>query len=417
MNAPTTKPTLTVDEILVVEPFVRTKFPVLVCLFGFSGCGKTYSAIQIAKGIGGKTVFLDTETGRGRVYAEHAEGMSYAELTPPFTPERYIAAIKQLERAGFDNLIIDSASHEWDGLGGMLEIADANVNKDGTKKAGLGKWSVKSRHKTFMNTMMAGRMNIIICLRGKDKYVQEGKGPNASITMDGFVALQEKNFKYDMMIQLPMPEDGEGHYLTDKTKGFKCPGALKSFFPEGKQISEEMGQAIAAWVESGKPIDELLRQLKAIATEEAERGVESFRSFWKALPPEKRLQLTPYLPNFENIAKHADMEAQESEQPDVPVNTEGVDLRDLVDKLPPITQPADTGTTVIVRDQKDSDWWAVVDELEPLIKRCDNMKDLIDFLADNVRSINAISIAPPSVRMYWNNITENVQKGFTKKAA
>ena len=95
------------SEILVIEPFIRTKFPVLVCLFGFSGCGKTMSAIKIAKGMGGKTAFLDTETGRGRVYAKYAEGFAYSELTPPFTPERYIAAIKQIEAAGFDNLVID----------------------------------------------------------------------------------------------------------------------------------------------------------------------------------------------------------------------------------------------------------------------------------------------------------------------
>ena len=296
------------EEIIHFEEFTRKGTSVLISLFGFSGCGKTLSAINIARGLGGKTFFLDTETGRGRVYAEDAKGFTYGELTPPFTPERYVAALRQIQRGGFSNLIIDSASHEWDGLGGMLEIADKKELAAG-RNIGLAKWSVKNRHKTFMGTLLSSRMNIIICLRAKDKYVQEGKGKDVEIYTDGFVPIQERNFKYDMMIQLPMPEDGQGRYSMDRVKGFKCPRDLLPAFEEGKQINFEVGVKIAEWIKTGQPMDEGLRQLKIDALVEAEQGVEKFRAYWRSLDKERQTKLQPFCNNFENVAKSVDAEA------------------------------------------------------------------------------------------------------------
>lgn len=402
------------SDFLVFEPFVRTQFPVLICLFGFSGCGKTKSALLIARGLGGKTMFVDTETGRGRVYAEDAEGFVYTEMTPPFTPERYIAAIKQIEKAGYQNLVIDSGSHEWDGLGGMLEIADANVTKDGKKMSGLGKWSVKSRHKTFMNTMMAGRMNIIICLRAKDKFIERFNGDKKEIIMEGFVPLQERNFKYDMMIQLPMPEDGEGRYIMDRTRGFKCPGALLPYFKEGQQITSEIGSAISAWIKTGKPVDELMRQLKIEAAEEAENGVNHFRAYWKNLPKEKKLQLTPYLANFESAAKAADLENTDNNVLD--------NIDELMRKGLDIARGSDIRSLSAndhliealntVRRAEDSDWWAVIDELEPKLKMCKDMSAVATFADDYDKQLKAFALAPAHIKAHWQSVIDRTQKGI-----
>lgn len=287
----------------------------------------------------------------------------------------------------------------------MLEIADANVTSSGKKMTGLGKWSVKSRHKTFMNTMMAGRMNIIICLRGKDKYVQQGSGENAKITMEGFVPLQERNFKYDMMVQLPMPEGGRGRYSMDETKGFKCPEDLLSYFQEGKQLDEEVGRAIVAWVSTGAPVDELLRQLKATAIKEAEQGVDHFREYWKLLPRERQIQLKPFLGNFESIAKDADLEKVDETAEGVPptLNANGSDIRSLIEPMTSQRRP------------EDADWWLLVEEYEPTVRRCQNMKDLMDWSADNNRITCAFAVAPVIIQTYWGNVLLEVQKNFVSR--
>lgn len=395
------------EDIIHFEEFTRKGTSVLICLFGFSGCGKTLSAINIAKGLGGKTFFLDTETGRGRVYAEDAKGFTYGELTPPFTPERYVSALRQIQRGGFDNLIIDSGSHEWDGLGGMLEIADGN------KVAGLGKWSVKSRHKTFMGTLMASRMNIIICLRAKDKYVQEGRGKDAEIYTDGFVAIQERNFKYDMMIQLPMPEDGQGRYSMDRKNGFKCPRDLLPAFEEGKQINFDVGVKIAEWIKTGQPMDEVLRQLKFDAQEQAEGGVDHFRKYFGGLSKDHQQKLRPFLNNFENAAKAIDRErAAQVAAIETVISQGGSDISSL---MSPGVDVPDT-SPVIIRKQEHDEWWSIADEIAPAIKLCKSVHDLIGFSTDYDKQLAAISrAAPVEARDYINDIIAETQKGFGSK--
>lgn len=417
------------EDIIHFEEFTRKGTSVLICLFGFSGCGKTLSAINIAKGLGGKTFFLDTETGRGRVYAEDAKGFTYGELTPPFTPERYIAAFKQIQRAGFDNLILDSGSHEWDGLGGMLEIAD-NKEIAAGKNIGLAKWSVKNRHKSFMGTLMASRMNIIICLRAKDRYVQEGKGKDMEIYTDGFVAIQERNFKYDMMIQLPMPEDGQGRYLMERTRGFKCPRDLLPAFEEGKQINFEIGAKIAEWIRTGQPMDEALRQLKAEALEQAEAGAIGFRAYWKGLSAENRLKLQPFLNNFQNVAKTVDAERAVLESPHLPINTSGVDLSSLTDKPRALSpdeltaaieqNPVKIKPQTFTRHKDDADWHAVIDDLRPRMMECKNGIQLANFIMDNEKIIRALDKAPERVQPEWQHTVEMVNEKIMaarKKAA
>ena len=400
------------EDFLVIEEFERKKFPVLICLFGHSGCGKTFSAIKIARGMGGKIAFLDTETGRGRVYADDAKGFLYAEFSPPFTPERYIAAFKKFESIGVDTLILDSGSHEWEGLGGMHDIADANVTKDGQPVLGKAKWSVKKRHKRFTNSMMAGRMNIIICLRAKDRFLTKIINGKSVEVMEGFLPIQERNFKYDMMIQLPMPEGGDGRYIMDKTMGFKCPQGLLAAFPPDAQIDETVGKKIAEWINLGKPRDELLLQLKNAAMDEAEEGVEHFRKWWKTLPREHQIMLDPFVKNFESIARAADLEGDDGETPKATdaktaVNEAGCDISSLQDN-PPVK---------LDRRPEDSDWWSMLDGLEPPLKECANMKAMSDFLADNQKSISSLEKAPEHIRQHWNDQIGSMITSITKKAA
>ena len=100
---------------------------------GPAGSGKTYSALLIAHGLGGRIGMIDTEHGSGDLYADLLpEGYDVLQLTPPFTPARYVEAMHALEQAGVDTIIVDSLSHAWSGEGGSLDrhgrIADRSGN-------------------------------------------------------------------------------------------------------------------------------------------------------------------------------------------------------------------------------------------------------------------------------------------------
>jgi AAA domain len=294
------------EAIVTFAPARREGSHVLISMEGSSGDGKTYSAILLMRGLvgpKGKFGLLDTETGRGKIYADLASGYEYGELTPPFTPERYTAAIKAAEAAGLDGLIIDSASHEWEGIGGIGEIAEASELK------GLNKWArPKARHKKFMWALLTTRMHIIVCLRAKEKMLQKGN----EVVSGGWVPIQEKGFGFEMTVRLFFPGGAK-----DEDKGKpelrKCPKDLLGAFPDGAQISVDTGARIAEWVHGGVPVDGEAMTLKRDAEEAAEGGEAVLDKFLLGLPKSKKDKLKPFGANLRSIAIQADKDAAEEE--------------------------------------------------------------------------------------------------------
>jgi hypothetical protein len=112
---------------MTLRKATRKKARIRLGLSAVSGGGKTYSAILIAKGLCGglsKVAIIDTENGSADLYA-HLGEYNVLPLSAPFTPERYIEAIRTCEKAGMEVIIVDSISHEWDGKGGCLEIVES----------------------------------------------------------------------------------------------------------------------------------------------------------------------------------------------------------------------------------------------------------------------------------------------------
>ncbi len=147
----------------------------LIVLYSESGCGKTMSALLMARGIAGpsgRIILADSESGRGSLYADVIPGgYETFELCAPFSPQRYIEAIDAMEEAGAAVGILDSGSHEWEGPGGVLD--QATENEERTKKSGLHNWRLpKLEHAKFVQRLLRSKMPIIVCLRAKHKSRQ-----------------------------------------------------------------------------------------------------------------------------------------------------------------------------------------------------------------------------------------------------
>jgi hypothetical protein len=276
----------------------REGAPVLISLVGLSSSGKTYSALKLARGLvgpQGKIGLIDTEEGRAKAYAKIAAPWLWAGLSPPFTPERYVEAIEDAERAGLDCLILDSMSHEWSGEGGILEMADAVTVQ------GLQKWNrPKARHKKLVRKLLRTRCHVIACFRAKRKFIQEGKGKDATITEAGIVADQEAQFIYETTVQLILPA-----YNEPERRGVpeidKAPEDLLPAFPPGKRIDEATGAAIRRWIDEGSPVDHGTRALVDAARAAAERGRTALRAHLEGLTKAQRDALRPEFPNLESI--------------------------------------------------------------------------------------------------------------------
>src|SRR6185369_7433589 len=131
----------------------RKKAKLRLALTGPSGSGKTYGALQISRGIGGKIAVIDTEKGSASLYS-HLIDFDVLELSPPFTPERFVQAVRAAESGGFDILIIDSITHEWSGSGGCLELVD-EVARAKYKGNSWSAWNeITPRHREFLDSLL-----------------------------------------------------------------------------------------------------------------------------------------------------------------------------------------------------------------------------------------------------------------------
>lgn len=391
---------------------VRKGSHVIIGLYGESGSGKTYSAILLARGLvgpAGKLAMLDTETGRGLIYAKVAGGYDYAELTPPFTPERYVEAIRAAEAAGYEALVIDSASHEWEGLGGILETAEASG------KQGLVKWAApKARHKRFVQALLSTRMHLVLCLRAKEKLVQ-GRNPatgKEEIVSQGYVSVQDKRFIYETTVQLRMHGNGKrGTYVVEK-----CPEDLLGAFPEGAKISTETGKAIAEWVSGGAPVDHAMEALKREAEEAAAGGTEAFRTWWAsdAVKP-RRAALRDFLPNLQSIAAEADAERERQHTQFAPAAGQQDDgLADpfgaAVTPFPKQQQPEPTDAEL--------DAQAVVEKLIEGVRDQKTIPEIDDYWHGNVRLIEQMPAEyAAKVREGIEAHRRTIQQGAARRAA
>lgn len=301
------------------RPATRTSAIPLIGVYGESGTGKTYSSLLLARGLvgpKGRIAMVDTESGRGELYADVIPGgYQVASLGEPFSPERYIEAITAAERVS-DVILVDSVSHEWEGIGGVLEMAGEIEKSSG--KPGLHCWKApKMAHQRFVMKLLGSRVPIILCMRAKHKsrQVKNEKGRSEIVKDDNTTPIQADDFIFEMTahfetLKTRLPTGKDHHYI----RVTKCSHPkLRPCFPEDGPITIETGAAIASWARDGKAppaaasTDPQFDAWEA-AKGAAEHGTETFKTFWNGPGKAHRETLRPRIGELKGIAEKADRE-------------------------------------------------------------------------------------------------------------
>lgn len=221
----------------------------LIGLYSESGCGKTMSALLLARGFvgpAGKVAMIDSESGRGSLYADVIEGgYDVCQITEPFSPQRYIEAIRSVEEAGYAIGIIDSASHEWEGIGGVLDMAATKEEQSG--KPGLHCWKQpKMEHAKLMLKILQSPIPWIVCLRAKYKsrQIKDERGKTQIVKDDHPSPIQAEDYIFEMTAHAEILPDHSIH-LT------KCSHpALRECFPSKGPITVKTGYLVARWCQA-----------------------------------------------------------------------------------------------------------------------------------------------------------------------
>lgn len=214
-----------------------------------SGFGKTYSALLLAKGMSSswdKILVVDTENKSSTLYANKLCGTGprffFHSISGSFEPEKFIEVITEAEKQGFETVIIDSSSHEWEAEGGCLALQQMLGGRYTDWKP------VKTRHAKFISAITNSSCNIICTARGDDAYTLEGKTP----VKVGMGIKQEKTFEFEFDISFMI---GNKNHLAIASKdrtflwGDRPPTVL----------TEEHGRELLEWATEGaNPLSDAL---------------------------------------------------------------------------------------------------------------------------------------------------------------
>jgi len=292
----------------MIRPAKRSEAKPLIGLYAESGCGKTWSSLLLARGYcgpAGRICMIETEGGRGEANVGREPVGEYLvrPIRVDFSPMEYGKAITEAEEAKVDVLIIDSASAEWEGVGGVLSMAADNQAK-GLK--GVLVWQqpkiIHQRH--FMLKLMQTPIPlVIVCMRAK--YPMEQVKGDWSRS-DKLEPKQADDILSEMFVHGWIDAEHKLHV----TK-YTLP-ELAEVIRDGERITIDTGRALAQWArgESSPPkspesptagpaasprnpategeaaTDEsaMIEDWDSELSRAAERGMEMLAASWKEVP-------------------------------------------------------------------------------------------------------------------------------------
>ena len=223
----------------------RRKAKLRLAITGPAGSGKTYGALLIAQGLGGRIAMIDTENGSGDLYADTCD-YDVETLTAPYSVQKYLTAIHEAEEEGYDILIIDSLSHAWTGEGGLLDMHNKLTAgmKSGNSYVAWGK--ITPWQNRLIETMLGSKCHIIATMRSKTDYAQlQNDRGKTEIRKVGLAPVQRDGMDYEFTIVFDLSMEHTVTVSKDRTRLF-----------DGNTftISQDVGKVLRKWLDSGAEI-------------------------------------------------------------------------------------------------------------------------------------------------------------------
>ena len=200
----------------------KRKAKLRLAITGTAGSGKTYGALLVAFGIGGRIALIDTENGSGDLYATLGD-YDVCTISAPYTVQKYIAAIKEAENAGYNVIIIDSLSRSGNSYTAWREVTPL--------------------HNKLIETILASPCHIIATMRSKTDYIQiENDRGRKEIRKVGLAPVQREGMDYEFTTVFDLSANHTASVSKDRTGIFDG-----QFFI----LSEETGKIMKNWLDQG----------------------------------------------------------------------------------------------------------------------------------------------------------------------
>jgi len=232
---------------------------------GASGFGKTYSALLLGHGITNdwtKIAIIDTENNSASLYS-HLGDYNVLSLNEPYTPERYIEAIKTCEKASMEVIIVDSITHEWQGKGGCLQIHEQLGGR-------FQDWAkVSPRHQAFIDAILQSSCHVITTVRSKIDYsLDTSSNGRTKVVKHGTKEITREGYEYELTVNFELVNDKH------LAKASKDRTGLFMDKPEFV-INQATGRKLMQWCNLGLSFEQAKKEIESCNSIEGLRQLYS----------------------------------------------------------------------------------------------------------------------------------------------
>ncbi|TXD46048.1 AAA family ATPase [Polaribacter sp. IC073] len=243
-------------------------------LSGASGFGKSYSALLLAYGITRdwtKIAVIDTENNSASLYS-HLGDFNVVSLNQPYSPERYIEAIRLCEKENMEVVIIDSITHEWQGKGGCLQIHEQLGGR-------FQDWAkITPRHQAFIDAILQSKCHVITTVRKKMDYsMDRDSSGKTRVVKHGLKDITREGFSYELTVDFEIINENHMAKATkDRTGLFMDKPEIL--------INKGVGKMLIDWCNQGVSIADAKKEIAECTTVEGLRHLyQKYSSLKKEL--------------------------------------------------------------------------------------------------------------------------------------
>jgi hypothetical protein len=252
-------------------PATREQAKARIALAGPSGSGKTFTALSLGKVLGDRMAVIDTEHGSASKYAVGADGQGFVfdalNLTN-FSPQNLVAALAAAGQARYPVVIVDSLSHFWSGVGGMLEQADNAARKYGGNSF-AGWKDARPMERQLVEALLAYPGHVIVTMRSKTEYViEENERGRKTPRKIGMKPEQRDGIEYEFDVVGDL--DVDNTLMITKTRCSALAGGVI------RQPGEQLATTILEWLSGGTPVVDTVTYIdRAVAPDLTLEGAQA----------------------------------------------------------------------------------------------------------------------------------------------
>ena len=211
-----------------------------LAITGPSGSGKTYSALRLATGLTnkGKIAFIDTENESASLYAADFN-FDVTNVEAPYTIDKLVNATKFVLKNDYDVLIVDSASHFWDGV----LVYKYSLDKRGGNS--FANWNTANEHyKLMLRAILFSKIHVITCMRSKMEYVLQENDKGKQVPKKvGMAPIMRDGVEYEFTTVFDLDIAHQAQASKDRTQLFS-----DHIF----RITEQTGVQVREWLHCGE---------------------------------------------------------------------------------------------------------------------------------------------------------------------